>query len=69
MEARIEIFKESYEIIEQKLRLAEMTIKLGEVTREKWKRLETMRDILNEEEQLIKEITEFSKGLSTNNKP
>lgn len=68
MEGRAEIFKESYEIIEQKLKLAEMTIKLGEVTREKWKRLETMRDILSEEEQLIKEITEFSKGLSTNNK-
>ena len=64
MENGTGIFKESYEIIEKKLHLAELTIQLGEVTREKWKRLETMRDILTREEALIKEITEFSKGLT-----
>lgn len=55
--------KESYETIEKKLALAEMTIELGTVTREKWARLETMRDVLKREEDLIKAIAEASKGL------
>lgn len=38
--------KEPYEMIEKKLQLAELTLELGEVTRKKWKRLETMRDVL-----------------------
>lgn len=58
-----DFFKEPYEIIEAKLQLAELTIELGEVTREKWKRLETMRDILSREENLIKEIAEASSNL------
>jgi hypothetical protein len=55
--------KDSYEVIEKKLALAELTIELGEVTREKWARLETMRDILSKEERLLKEIANASKEL------
>jgi len=56
--------KEPYEVIEKKLQLAELTIELGQVTREKWKRLETMRDVLKKEEDLLKQIAELTSGLS-----
>lgn len=56
-------FKEPYEVIEKKLALAELTIELGTVTREKWRRLETMREVLEREEQLLKQIAEASKTL------
>jgi hypothetical protein len=56
--------RESYEVIEKKLQLAELTIELGQVTREKWKRLETMRDVLKKEEDLLKQIAELTSGLS-----
>ena len=52
------------EIINAKLELAELTIELGEVTREKWRRLETMRDVLNREEELLKEIATASQALA-----
>lgn len=55
--------KESYETIEKKLQLAELTLELGEVTREKWRRLETMKDVLEKEERLIREIAETTKDL------
>jgi hypothetical protein len=55
--------KEPREILEAKLALADMTIELGEVTREKWARLETMRDVLKKEEDLIKQIAEATKAL------
>lgn len=58
-----DFMKESYEVIEKKLMLAELTIELGQVTREKWARLETMRDILSREETLLKQIAETSKEL------
>ena len=58
--------KDSYEVIERKLQLAELTIELGQVTREKWKRLETMRDVLKREEDLIREIADLTSGLSNN---
>jgi len=54
-------------VIEAKLQLAELTLELGEVTREKWRRLETMRDVLEKEESLLKQIAEATKDLS--NKP
>jgi len=56
-------WKEPYEVIEKKLQLAELTIELGQVTREKWARLETMRDVLNKEEALLKQIAELTTGL------
>ena len=56
--------RESYEVIEKKLQLAELTIELGQITREKWKRLETMRDVLKKEEDLLKQIAELTSGLS-----
>jgi hypothetical protein len=56
-------FKEPYEVIERKLQLAELTIELGQATREKWKRLETMRDVLKKEEDLLKKIAEVTSGL------
>ena len=56
--------KEPYELIEKKLQLAELTIELGQVTREKWKRLETMRDVLQREEDIIREIADLASGLS-----
>ena len=52
--------KESYEVIEKKLALAELTIELGIVTREKWARLETMRDVLEKEEHVIRRIAELT---------
>jgi hypothetical protein len=55
--------KESYEVIERKLALAELTLELGEVTREKWARLETMRDVLEKEEALLRKIAETTKDL------
>lgn len=55
--------KKSYEIIERKLELAELTLELGEVTREKWARLETMRDVLEKEESLLRKIAETTKDL------
>ena len=58
-----DFFKDSYEVIEKKLQLAELTIELGQVTIEKWARLETMRDILTKEEQLIKQIAEATQKL------
>lgn len=57
-------FKEPYEIIEKKLELAELTLELGMVTQEKWKRLETMKDVLQKEEYLIKNIAEKTNILS-----
>jgi hypothetical protein len=58
-----DFFKDSYEVIEKKLQLAELTIELGQVTIEKWARLETMRDILTKEEWLIKQIAEATQKL------
>ena len=55
--------KAPYEIIEFKLALAEKTLELAMVTREKWARLETMKDILKREEDLIKEISGASDQL------
>jgi len=56
--------KEPYEVIEKKLQLAELTIELGQITREKWKRLETMRDVLKKEEELLRQIADLTSGLS-----
>ena len=56
-------FKEPYEVIIAKLELAELTIELGEVTRQKWERLGTMKDILRREEELLAQIAEKSKVL------
>jgi len=56
-------FNEPYSIICKKLELAELSLKLGEVTRKKWERLATMKDILREEEELIKIIAERTKDL------
>ena len=55
--------EDTNEILRKKLALAELTIELGAVTREKWARLETMRDVLLKEENLIKAIAEATKGL------
>jgi hypothetical protein len=55
--------KEPYEVIERKLQLAELTIELGHVTREKWKRLATMKDVLTREEDLLRQIAELTTGL------
>ena len=60
----MDFLKEPYDVIEKKLALAELTIELGTVTREKWARLETMRDVLKREEELIKQIAEATKALS-----
>lgn len=56
-------FKEPYEIICKKLELAELTLKLGNITRQKWERLDTMKDILKLEEDLIRQIAEKSEIL------
>jgi hypothetical protein len=58
------VTEEEHELIRKKLALAELTIELGTVTREKWARLETMRDVLHKEEDLIKQIAETTKELS-----
>lgn len=55
--------KESYEMIEKKLALAELTIQLGQATREKWARLATMKDVLQKEEDLIRRIAELTSEL------
>lgn len=59
--------KDPYEVIERKLQLAELTIELGQVTREKWKRLETMRDVLAKEGELIRRIADVTSTLALNN--
>jgi hypothetical protein len=56
-------FKEPYEVIVKKLELAELTIELGDITRQKWERLATMKDILKREEELILKITNITKEL------
>jgi hypothetical protein len=56
-------FKEPYEIIEKKLELAELTLELGTVTREKWKQHEGMKAILKQEEDLIRMIAEKTKAI------
>ena len=53
MKAQIDIHDEE---IERKLKLAELTIELGQITRSKWEISEKMIDISNEEKRLIKEI-------------
>lgn len=55
--------KEPYDVIEKKLALADLTIELGAVTREKLARLETMRDVLKKEEELIRQIASATKEL------
>jgi hypothetical protein len=57
--------KQPYEVIEAKLQLAELTILLGEATREKWARLATMKDVLTREEALLKEIASASAKLKS----
>ena len=49
-------FREPYEQIVAKLELAELTIQLGDATRAKWERMDTMKDVLKREEDLIKQI-------------
>jgi hypothetical protein len=49
-------FKEPYEVIEAKLDLAETTMELVKVREEKWERMETMKDIMEREEALTKDI-------------
>jgi len=44
--------KDSYQIIEKKLQLTELTIALGRVTRQKWANHEYTADILRKEEDL-----------------
>ena len=61
-----ELTQESYDLIEKKLQLAELTIELGDITREKWRQLETMRTILAKEEDLLKKIAGASVELSKN---
>lgn len=56
--------KDSYELIERKLQLAELTLELGEVTREKWRRLETMKDVLEKEERLLRQIAETTEDIA-----
>jgi hypothetical protein len=51
-----EYFRQPHDVIVKKLELAELTISLGKVTQEKWRRHETMRDVLQEEERLLREI-------------
>jgi len=55
--------KDTYEIIEKKLQLAELTIALGRVTRQKWANHEYTADILNKEEDLLKQIAELTETL------
>ena len=37
------IFKDSYEVIEKKLELAELTIELSQITQEKWEKMGLQR--------------------------
>ena len=52
-----------HDMIEKKLQLAEMTIKLGKLTREKWRTHELMKTVLQAEEDMIKEIAVFTKTI------
>lgn len=55
--------KEPYDIIEKKLQLAELTIALGRVTRQKWSNHEYTAEILRKEEELLRKIAELSETL------
>ena len=48
--------KEPYEIIEKKLEIADLSLELSSVTREKWRLHNDMRVILEKEEALLKRI-------------
>ena len=50
--------KEPYDVVFAKLELADLTIELLSVREEKWRRHETMRDILEKEEELDKKLIE-----------
>jgi hypothetical protein len=45
-------------VIVKKLKLAELTLELGRITRKKWDGLQAMKEILKREEELIKEIAD-----------
>jgi hypothetical protein len=51
-------------ITQFKIKLYEMTIQLGALTREKWLQLDVMRATLNKEEDLIREIADATLVLS-----
>ena len=53
-------FKDSYEVIEKKLELAELTIELSQITKEKWDKMAGMKGILTKEEELLQEIQDRS---------
>ena len=50
-------------LLKEKLELANLTIRLGQVTREKWMRLATMRQLQDEEDSLIKQIAHISEAI------
>ena len=64
MKAQIDIYDEE---IERKLKLAELTIELGQVTRDKLEIVEKMTNISNKEKRLIKEIAKATEALQEPN--
>lgn len=55
--------KEPYDVVFAKLELADLTIELLSVREEKWRRHETMLDILEKEEELDKKLIEKRKEI------
>ena len=51
------------ELLMKKLELARLCIRLGELTRRKWERMEKVKDELIEEEELIRQIAEKTKEI------
>lgn len=62
----VNFMKEPLEVIEKKLQLVELTMELGKVTREKLEQMATIRDIMDREEALLKQISVASKELHKN---
>jgi len=51
------------ELLMKKLELARLCIRLGELTRRKWERMEKVKDELIEEEGLIRSIADKTKEI------
>jgi hypothetical protein len=49
--------------LKEKLELEDLTIRLGQVTRDKWLRLATMRQLQDEEDSLIRKIAETTEAI------
>ena len=56
------LLREPYEVIVAKLELAELTIELDKITKEKWLNHEEARRILLKEEEILEKIRDKAKA-------